>query len=295
MYGKMQISVLTEFIPFICLSAIWGQHPEIWFFTSLVPGSQLGVVAAYSCLRYCVLFVCLFFFFPEHPLGSEIHIWKVGIANVCDLLVYSYGRKYSISQPPGVSRISHPPKLPVAEAKFSVSIAKKIGVSFHCLADIHQAEIYPQEWQAENTGGLLIIIPVYPWGNLLFCERQANRKNINSYCSHFPLYSRAEVLFQDKGATVPSPSSRQRFKNFSQGNRKSIIEENSEISHGKCLYLTKSVVNFKPNRTPKTMEILGVKNKSNRLYLSPYSLPERIRISPSRISINPKGQFLKEA
>ena len=55
------------------------------------------------------------------------------------------------------------------------------------------------------------------------------------------------------------------------------------------------MVKFKPKRIPKTMEILTVKNKSNRLYLSPYSLLERIRMSPSRISINPKGQFLKEA
>ena len=234
-------------------------------------------------------------FCSEHPLGSEIHIWSARIANACDLLVYWHGRKYSISQPPGVSGISHPPKFPFAEAKFSVSIAKKIGVSFHCIPSIHKAEIYPQEWQAENIGGLLILIPVYPWGNLLFCERQANRKNINSYCSNLPLYSRTEVLFQENGAIVPSPSSRQRFRIFSQGNRKSIIEENSEISHGKCLYLTKSVVKFKPKRTPKTMEIWGVKNKSNRLYLSPYSSPKRIRMSPSSININPKGQFLKEA
>ena len=27
MYGKMQKSGLTEIIPFICISAIWGQYP----------------------------------------------------------------------------------------------------------------------------------------------------------------------------------------------------------------------------------------------------------------------------
>ena len=31
----MQVSGLTEIIPFICISAIWGQHPASWLFTSL--------------------------------------------------------------------------------------------------------------------------------------------------------------------------------------------------------------------------------------------------------------------
>ena len=158
-----------------------------------------------------------FFFFSGHPLCSEIHIWRAEIANVCELLVYCYGRKYSISQPPGVSRISHPPKLPVAEAKFSVVIAKKIRASFRCLVATRKAEIYPLEWQAENIGGLLILIPVYPWGNLLFCERQASRKNINSYYSHSPLYSRAEVLFQEKGPFFPTPALDKDSKIFPRG------------------------------------------------------------------------------
>ena len=32
MYGKMQVSGLTEIIPFICISAVWGQPPASWFF-----------------------------------------------------------------------------------------------------------------------------------------------------------------------------------------------------------------------------------------------------------------------
>ena len=48
MYGKMQESGLTEIIPFICISAIWGQHPA--FFTSctslrLTVGSGCGLTA----------------------------------------------------------------------------------------------------------------------------------------------------------------------------------------------------------------------------------------------------------
>lgn len=33
MYRKMQESGLTEIIPSLCISAIWRQHPAIWFFT----------------------------------------------------------------------------------------------------------------------------------------------------------------------------------------------------------------------------------------------------------------------
>ena len=43
MYRNMQESGLTEIIPSLCISAIWRQHPAIWFFTlyssSLVVGS----------------------------------------------------------------------------------------------------------------------------------------------------------------------------------------------------------------------------------------------------------------
>ena len=34
---------------------------------------------------------------PMHPPGSEIHIWRAGKIDSCDIFVYSYGRKYSIS------------------------------------------------------------------------------------------------------------------------------------------------------------------------------------------------------
>ena len=36
---------------------------------------------------------------PGCPLGSEIYIWKARIASGYGILVYSYGRKYSISHP----------------------------------------------------------------------------------------------------------------------------------------------------------------------------------------------------
>ena len=49
MYGKMQESGLTEIIPFICISAIWGQHPvffDIWSFLTI--GSGCNLMAATS-------------------------------------------------------------------------------------------------------------------------------------------------------------------------------------------------------------------------------------------------------
>ena len=45
MYGKMQESGLTEIIPFICISAIWGQYPvlfDIWSFLTI--GSDWGLM-----------------------------------------------------------------------------------------------------------------------------------------------------------------------------------------------------------------------------------------------------------
>ena len=68
-YGKTQESGLTEVIPLICTSVIWGQfsvfsHPEY----SL--GSSWGVVAARWLLggTYSVL--------PEFPQGSRAHRWQ---------------------------------------------------------------------------------------------------------------------------------------------------------------------------------------------------------------------------
>ena len=31
MYEKVQTSALTHMLPFICISAIWDQHPVFWF------------------------------------------------------------------------------------------------------------------------------------------------------------------------------------------------------------------------------------------------------------------------
>ena len=56
----MQASGLTEIIPFICISAIWGQHLASWFL----------VVASNSCW---IAGIVLPF---RHPLGSEIYIWR---------------------------------------------------------------------------------------------------------------------------------------------------------------------------------------------------------------------------
>ena len=61
----MQDSGLTEIIPFIWLSAIWGQ-------------SYMGVV-------------------DGSFLGSGIHIWRARTPDGCDILVYWYSKKYSIS------------------------------------------------------------------------------------------------------------------------------------------------------------------------------------------------------
>ena len=49
---KMQEAGLAETLPFTCISAVWGQYPVIWYFTSLVPYSPQGVVAAHgsNCL-----------------------------------------------------------------------------------------------------------------------------------------------------------------------------------------------------------------------------------------------------
>ena len=44
MYGKMQESGLTEIIPLICTSAIWGQHPMLSQPES-PQGASSGVVA----------------------------------------------------------------------------------------------------------------------------------------------------------------------------------------------------------------------------------------------------------
>ena len=57
MYGKMQESGLTEIIPFICISAIWGQHPvffDIWSFLTI--GSGCNLMAATSQVFFLIAF-----------------------------------------------------------------------------------------------------------------------------------------------------------------------------------------------------------------------------------------------
>ena len=53
MHGKIQESGLTKIISFICISAIWGQHPTVWVFKLLVPwsGEGNGTPLQYSCLE----------------------------------------------------------------------------------------------------------------------------------------------------------------------------------------------------------------------------------------------------
>ena len=116
----MQESRLTEIIPFICISAIWGQYPEFFTFSpdpsshhkeQLQPDGQGGLAFCnswgskesdtterliWSDLNgYQTAGIVLL---PGCPPGSEIHIWRSRISYGSDILVYWRGRKYSISQ-----------------------------------------------------------------------------------------------------------------------------------------------------------------------------------------------------
>ena len=68
MYGKVQESGLTEIIPFIGTSAIWGQDPV--------------------------------FSHPEFPQGSPAHVGGLQSLTTVTSFVYWYGRQYSISHSP---------------------------------------------------------------------------------------------------------------------------------------------------------------------------------------------------
>ena len=63
MYGKMQEFGLTEIIPLICTSAIWGQYPVLSHPES-PQGASLGVAAVADCLMAGILFPL------ELPQGS---------------------------------------------------------------------------------------------------------------------------------------------------------------------------------------------------------------------------------
>ena len=87
----MQESGLTEIIPFLCTSAIWGQY--LVLFTSWVPQCSVWGVAAIwwpLCLRY--------FSLSWVPLGLRNSHLETGNPDDCDILADWHGRKYSISQ-----------------------------------------------------------------------------------------------------------------------------------------------------------------------------------------------------
>ena len=87
----MQESGLTEIIPFLCTSAIWGQY--LVLFTSWVPQcSAWGVAAIWwpLCLRY--------FSLSWVPLGLRNSHLETGNPDDCDILADWHGRKYAISQ-----------------------------------------------------------------------------------------------------------------------------------------------------------------------------------------------------
>ena len=70
---------------FIYISAIWGQYPAVFHILSssgLSVGSGSSLMAAGS---------------HRHSSTSWVS-WRAGIADGCDILVYWYDRKYSISQ-----------------------------------------------------------------------------------------------------------------------------------------------------------------------------------------------------
>ena len=82
MSGKKQASVLTEFIPFICTSAIWGQSCFLIHLASctLPAPQQLGLGGAWGGAATST---------GSHGsqlvLGALIHIRRPEIAGGCDL------------------------------------------------------------------------------------------------------------------------------------------------------------------------------------------------------------------
>ena len=55
MYGKMKESGLTELIPFICISAIWGLYPFFFFFNFVASLVTVGSGGSWQLLdcRHC--------------------------------------------------------------------------------------------------------------------------------------------------------------------------------------------------------------------------------------------------
>ena len=56
MYGKMQESGLTEIVPLICSSTIWGQYPVLFHLES-PQGALSGAAAAVDCYMAGILFL----------------------------------------------------------------------------------------------------------------------------------------------------------------------------------------------------------------------------------------------
>ena len=82
MYGKMQASKLTEFTPFTCTSAIWGQSCFLVHFASCFPpapqkslwsGGGVGVGSGSGSIPWIAV------------LGALIHIWRPEITDCCDI------------------------------------------------------------------------------------------------------------------------------------------------------------------------------------------------------------------
>ena len=77
MYEKMQELGLAEIIPFICISASGARI--LRFFTCPRPATNTP-----SSLE---LVYESFVLLPGRPRGSDIHIWRAGIADGCDIFV----------------------------------------------------------------------------------------------------------------------------------------------------------------------------------------------------------------
>ena len=82
----MQESGLNEVTTFIGISVIWAQCPVIWFFTSFLSSSLPERVAQLDSCRHCFFLGTLW---VRNSQGR--------VADGRDILVYSYGRKYSVS------------------------------------------------------------------------------------------------------------------------------------------------------------------------------------------------------
>ena len=86
----MQKSRLTEIIPLIDTSAVWGHYPVFTSEASFSQGSLQGATEIWWLLdsRYSPSWV---------PLGLTSSHLRAVVTGDCDILIYWCGRKYSIS------------------------------------------------------------------------------------------------------------------------------------------------------------------------------------------------------